>query len=33
MMKWLYAILAVMIPFSAAQASADTFRCPNGNLV
>ena len=33
MMKWLYAVLAVMIPFSAVQASADTFRCPNGNLV
>lgn len=32
-MKWLYVILAVIIPFSAIQASADTFRCPNGHPV
>ena len=32
-MKWIFAIITVVFSFSATQAFADTFRCPNGNLV
>ena len=32
-MKWLYVVLAVIVPFSAMQASAESFRCPNGRIV
>ena len=32
-MKWLFAIFVVVFSFSAEQAFAETFRCPNGNLV
>jgi hypothetical protein len=32
-MKWIFAVLAAVISFSADQALADNFRCPNGNIV
>ena len=32
-MKMIFAICAVFISFSAEQATADNFRCPNGNIV
>jgi hypothetical protein len=32
-MKWICAVFAVVFLFSAELAFADTFRCPNGNLV
>ncbi|MDD5285123.1 MAG: DUF2845 domain-containing protein [Desulfuromonadaceae bacterium] len=32
-MKWIFVILAAVIPFYAGQAFADDFRCPNGNIV
>ena len=32
-MKGIFAIFAVVISFSAVQAFADNFRCPNGNIV
>lgn len=32
-MKGIFAICAVVISFSAVQAFADNFRCPNGNIV
>ena len=32
-MKKLLAVCAAVISFSAVQASADNFRCPNGNIV
>jgi hypothetical protein len=32
-MKRIFALCAVVIAFSAVQASADNFRCPNGNIV
>jgi hypothetical protein len=32
-MKWIFAVLAAVIAFSAEQAFADNFRCPNGNIV
>lgn len=32
-MKWIFAVFAVVIAFSAEQASADNFRCPNDNIV
>lgn len=32
-MKWIFVILAAFVSFSAEQAFADNFRCPNGNIV
>lgn len=32
-MKWIFVALAAVISFSAGQAHADNFRCPNGNIV
>ncbi len=32
-MKRFFAICAVVVSFSAVQAFADNFRCPNGNIV
>lgn len=32
-MNWKFALAAAVILFSAGQASADNFRCPNGNIV
>ena len=32
-MRGVFAICAVVISFSAVQAFADNFRCPNGNIV
>lgn len=32
-MKWFFAVVVVGITFSAGQAFADNFRCPNGNIV
>lgn len=32
-MKMIFAICAFVIPFSAVQAFADNFRCPNGKIV